>query len=138
MLQEGMDRFHRLFMLEKPAKWMAISAVMGIATYYCEWTELVRPGTCNQDLAFTIIRMYGVPLLLAAILGYKCPSKPLACWLMLMLPSWVVRAVPLASPAMSGSNLALPLFWVDVLHLLLTGLVAWGGAALATRIGRRP
>jgi len=119
-------------MLRPASKWMVISAAAGVTTYYCEWLELVRPGTCNQGMAFTVARMYVVPLLLVAVVGYRCPGKPLVCWLFLMLPSFIIRFVQLASSAMSGSNLAMPMIGIDTLHFLFTGVIAWGAA----RFGR--
>ena len=96
--------------------------------YYCEWLELIRPEACNQGLSFTLSQIYVLPLLLAATLGYCCPTRPLTCWLFLMLPSWIVRAAQLGSSAMSGSNLASPVLVADTLHLALTAFLAWSAA----------
>jgi len=49
-----------------------------------------------------------------------------------MLPSFIIRFVQLASSAMSGSNLAMPMIGIDTLHFLFTGVIAWGAA----RFGR--
>jgi hypothetical protein len=113
-------------------KWIAVSLAAGIVVYYCEWLELVYSGACNQGLAFTLARMYAVPLIVSGVLGYFCFSNPLACWLSFMLPSWIVRLVQLAISVAAGSNLSPLLIAVDAGHLLLTGVVAAGGA----KVGR--
>ena len=124
-------------MLTNTFKWAMVSATAGVVTYYCEWVELFRPGTCNHGLCFTLVRIYALPLLLAAILGYCCPRRPLVCWLFLMVPSWALRTMQLALSAMSGSNLATPVIWVDALHLLLTAFITWVAAIGRNAIGNR-
>ena len=94
-------------------------------------------GTCNQGLGFTLVMIYAVPLVLAAILGYCCPRRPLVCWLFLMVPSWVLRTTQLALSAMSGSNFATPVLWVDALHLPLTAFIAWVAAIGRNATGNR-
>jgi hypothetical protein len=121
-------------MLRGTQKWAVISATAGMLTYYCEWLELIHPGICNQGLAFTLSRIYVLPLLLAAIVGYGFPTRALVCWLFLMLPSWIVRSAQMASSAMDGSNLAMPVLLIDTVHLALTAFVAWGAARV--RIAR--
>jgi hypothetical protein len=110
-----------------------IATVAGGAVYYCEWLELVTPGFCNQSLRFTLTRMYVVPLLLAGVIGYFGYKKPMMCWLLFMLPSWIVRLILLLEV---GGNLWPLLFMVDLLHLILIGLVI-GGAAIFRKGARR-
>ena len=81
----------------KDGQWLVVSAFAGIAIYYCEWIELLRPGTCNQDFDFTITRMYVLPVVLSGILGFICYKKPIYSWLLFMLPSWGVRLILLVN-----------------------------------------
>jgi hypothetical protein len=125
---ESDNKFIGLLVLTPTTKWFVIAALSGVVTYYCEWMEVVRPGNCNQGLIFAVARMYVVPVLIVGFLGYFCPSRPIICWLCYMLPSWIVRSVQLLASSAEGSNLAPPLLAVDVGHLLLTGVIAWGVA----------
>lgn len=112
-------------------QWVAISGVCGTLTYLCEWLELVFPGYCNQNLEFTIFRMYAIPMILCGFFGFFCFDRPAACWLSFMLPSWTVRIAQLISTGESG-NLWPLVAAIDSLHLAFTGLVALG----ASRLGR--
>ncbi len=111
-------------------KWLAVSAVAGVVVYYCEWLDLIYPGTCNQSLGFTIARMYALPMLLSGLLGFYCFKRPLVCWLSFMLPSWIVRLVQLIISAAGGGNLWPLMVAVDAGHLLLTGIIVAGVARL--------
>jgi hypothetical protein len=111
-------------------KWLLLSAVAGVAVYYCEWIELIFPGACNQELGITLTRMYAIPLVVSGVLGYLCFRSPLACWLSFMLPSWMVRLVQLGISVIEGSNLSPLLIAVDVGHFLLTGVIVAGVAKL--------
>ena len=111
-------------------RWIAVSLVVGVVVYYCEWLELIYPGACKQGLEFTLVRMYVVPLVISGALGYFCFRSPLGCWLSLMLPSWIVRFAQLVISVEGGSNLSPLLIAVDVGHLLLTGVIAVGIARL--------
>jgi hypothetical protein len=121
--------------LTTPSKWIVIAAVAGVVTYYCEWMEVVSAGNCGQGLMFTISRMYVLPVLIIGFLGYFCPSSPVVCWLCYMVPSWVVRLVQLLASSAEGSNLAPLMLALDIGHLLLTGIVAWGAAKARRSVG---
>jgi hypothetical protein len=107
------------------------SAAAGIVVYYIEWIELIDLDCCHNWPDFTIARMYVVPLLLAGVLGFYCYEKPMRCWLLFMLPSWVARMILLWK--FGGGNLWPLLFMVDTAHLLLTGLIMGGVAAFRRR-----
>lgn len=110
-------------------QWIAIAGVCGTLVYFCEWLELVFPGYCNQNLAFTIFRMYVLPLILCGILGFYCFDRPSLCWLSFMLPSWIVRIAQLISTGDDGSLWPLVAV-IDSLHLIITGLVVLGASRL--------
>jgi hypothetical protein len=109
-------------------KWLVLSAAAGVLVYYCEWLELIYPGACNQGLGFTLARMYGAPLVISGVFGYFCFRSPLACWLLFMLPSWIVRVAQLTISVTEGSNLSPLVIAVDIGHLLLTGIILGGVA----------
>lgn|SRR5574340_133915 len=111
-------------------KWLLVSAVAGVAVYYCEWLELISPGICNHGLGFTVARMYVVPILVSGVLGFFCFEIPLRCWLVFMLPSWIIRLVLFGSV---GGNLWPLLLVVDAGHLLITSVVAGIVARLRQR-----
>lgn len=94
--------------------------VVGVAVYYCEWAELIVPGFCNQGLGYMLTRIYGVPLLLAGVIGYFGYRKLMFYWLIFMIPSWTVRFIQLLK---TGGNLLPPLIAIDLIHLILTGLI---------------
>jgi len=106
---------------------VVIVSLVGVAVYYCEWLELITPEFCHQNLQFTLTRMYGVPLLLAGVIGYFGYRKPITFWLIFMLPSYAMRLIQLLDV---GGNLSPPLFMFDLMHLILTGLIIAGTGKL--------
>jgi len=106
---------------------LIIATVVGVVVYFCEWLELIIPGFCSQGLQFTLTRMYVTPLLLAVGIGYFGYRVPMMCWLLFMMPSWIIRLIQLLQ---TGGNLSPPLFILDFLHLILTGLIIGGIAKI--------
>ena len=110
--------------------WMT-ALVAGITVYFCEWLELITPGFCGQGLQFTFMRMYVFPLLLSVGIGYLGYKTPVVCWLLFMMPS---SSLKMFSLFLTGGNLAPPVFALEIVILILTGIIIGGVAKIRSRV----
>jgi len=98
----------------------AISLVAGISIYVCEWSYPSDPSFCELNFQCTLVRIYVLPLPIAAILGLLCFRNPLLSWLLFMVPSWLLREIQLVS---GGGNLWPLVVFVDFVHLMGTVII---------------
>lgn len=106
-----------------------LSLLAGLAIYMCEWTYPGGPSYCNLGVEGSLCRIYLLPLAVSVILGILGAQNPLLHWSLFMIPSWLVRELSLIA---AGGNLWPPIVFLDLTHLIATGII-FVGTALITR-----
>ena len=116
---------------------LIIVTVAGVAIYLCEWLWLIAPGFCDENIPLALgsfrlvlMKMYVLPLVLAVGIGYFGYKTPAVCWLLFMMPSSTLK---MGSLYHAGGNLAPPMFALEVVLFILTGLIIGGVAMIRTK-----
>jgi hypothetical protein len=72
-----------------------ITTMVGLALYYCDWIEFFSPGFSGFCLwsSFDFSLYFIILMLTSGVMGYFGFKEPLMYWILLMVPSWIIRVI---------------------------------------------